>query len=33
MPDLDIALELAAEASKACRGKVEVRPFQTGLPA
>jgi hypothetical protein len=28
-PDLDKALELAAEGSKACRGKVEVRPFQT----
>jgi hypothetical protein len=27
--DLDVALRLAAEASKACRGKVEVRPFQT----
>jgi hypothetical protein len=26
-PDLDAALKLAAEASKACRGKVEVRPF------
>jgi hypothetical protein len=26
-PDLDVALNLAAEASKACRGKVEVRPF------
>jgi hypothetical protein len=26
-PDLDVALALAAEASKACRGKVEVRPF------
>lgn len=32
VPDLDVALRLAAEASKACRGKVEVRPFQTGLP-
>jgi hypothetical protein len=32
VPDLDIALKLAAEASKACRGKVEVRPFQTHLP-
>ena len=31
-PDLDVALKLAAEASKACRGKVEVRPFQTHLP-
>lgn len=27
--DLDVALALAAEGSKACRGKVEVRPFQT----
>lgn len=27
VPDLDVALELAAEASRACRGKVEVRPF------
>ena len=27
--DLDEALALAAEASKACRGTVEVRPFQT----
>jgi hypothetical protein len=26
-PDLDVALELAAEGSKACGGKVEVRPF------
>jgi hypothetical protein len=26
--DLDEALGLAVEASKACRGKVEVRPFQ-----
>jgi hypothetical protein len=26
-PDLDVALQLAGEASKACRGKVEVRPF------
>jgi hypothetical protein len=26
-PDLDVALALAAEGSKACRGKVEVRPF------
>ena len=31
-PDLDVALKLAAEASKACRGKVEVRPFATELP-
>lgn len=28
-PDLDVALRLAAEGSKACRGKVEVRPFHT----
>jgi hypothetical protein len=27
--DLDEALALAAEGSAACRGKVEVRPFQT----
>ena len=27
-PDLDAALKLAAEASAACQGKVEVRPFQ-----
>ncbi|UUZ58774.1 YciI family protein [Nocardioides sp. B-3] len=26
-PDIDVALSLAAEGSKACRGKVEVRPF------
>ncbi len=26
-PDLDVALELAAGASKACHRKVEVRPF------
>lgn len=26
-PDLDVALRLAADASKACGGKVEVRPF------
>ncbi len=26
-PDLDVALRLAAEGSKACRGEVEVRPF------
>ncbi len=26
-PDLDVALELAAEGSRACRAKVEVRPF------
>ena len=27
-PDLDVALKLAGEGSKACRGKVEVRPFE-----
>ena len=27
-PDLDVALRLAAEGSAACRGKVEVRPFE-----
>jgi hypothetical protein len=27
-PDLDAALALAVEASAACEGKVEVRPFQ-----
>ncbi len=27
--DLDVALTLAAEGSKACRGTVEVRPFRT----
>ncbi len=26
-PDLDVALELAAAGSRACRGRVEVRPF------
>ena len=26
-PDLDVALSLAGEGSKACRGTVEVRPF------
>jgi hypothetical protein len=29
-PDLDVALKLAAEGSKVCDGKVEVRPFQSG---
>lgn len=28
LPDLDAALSLAAEASQACQGPVEVRPFQ-----
>jgi hypothetical protein len=27
-PDLDAALKLAAEGSRACAGRVEVRPFQ-----
>ena len=27
-PDLDTALRLAAEGSEACRGTVEVRPFE-----
>ncbi len=27
-PDLDVAIRLAAEGSRACRGKVEVRPFE-----
>jgi hypothetical protein len=27
-PDLDVAIRLAAEGSAACRGKVEVRPFE-----
>ena len=27
-PYLEVALKLAAEGSKACRGKVEVRPFE-----
>jgi hypothetical protein len=31
--DLDVALALAAEGSKACRGPVEVRPFRTEEPA
>ncbi len=28
VPDLDAALAWAAEGSRACQGKVEVRPFQ-----
>jgi hypothetical protein len=28
-PDLDVALKIAAEASKVCNGKLEVRPFGT----
>ena len=28
LPDLDAALKLAVEASAACEGRVEVRPFQ-----
>ncbi|WP_238439482.1 YciI family protein [Microbacterium sp. JZ31] len=27
VPDLDAALKLAAEASRVCRGAIEVRPF------
>ena len=27
-PDLDAALKIAAEGSAACRGPVEVRPFE-----
>ena len=30
--DLDVALALAVEGSKACRGMVEVRPFRTEEP-
>lgn len=33
VPDRETAVRLAAEASKACRGKVEIRPFQTELPS
>jgi hypothetical protein len=29
-PDLDAALDWAAQGSRACQGKVEVRPFQEG---
>ena len=29
VPDLDAALDWARRGSKACRGKVEVRPFQS----
>jgi hypothetical protein len=29
-PDLDAAVRLAADASKACGNKVEVRPFEDG---
>ena len=32
LPDLDAALQWATEASKACAGKVEVRPFQREGP-
>lgn len=28
LPDMDAALEWATKASKACDGKVEIRPFQ-----
>lgn len=30
LPDLDAALAWASEGSRACAGKVEVRPFQAG---
>jgi hypothetical protein len=30
LPDLDAALKVATEASAACGGPVEVRPFQAG---
>lgn len=33
LPDLDAALKLAGEASKACAWPVEVRPFQAEPPA
>lgn len=33
LPDLDAALKLAEEASAACNGPVEVRPFQEEPPA
>lgn len=33
LPDLDAALKLAGEASKACANPVEVRPFQAEPPA
>ena len=32
LPDRDAALELAKEAAAACRGAVEVRPFQSEPP-
>ena len=31
-PDLDVALKLATEGSKACNRKVEVRPFLVSRP-
>ncbi len=33
VPDADTALRYAAEGSRACQGKVEVRPFQAEPPA
>jgi hypothetical protein len=33
LADLDAALQWATEASKACQGKVEIRPFQPEPPA
>jgi len=32
-PDLDVALKLAAEGSKVCNRKLEVRPFHQGPSA
>ncbi|TNM38284.1 hypothetical protein FHP29_13440 [Nocardioides albidus] len=33
VPDRDTAMEYAAAGSRACQGKVEVRPFQAEPPA
>ncbi len=33
MPDTATALQYATEGSRACQGKVEVRPFQAEPPA
>jgi hypothetical protein len=33
LDDMDVALKVAAEASKACDGAVELRPFQSEPPA
>jgi hypothetical protein len=32
VPDLDVALKLATEGSRACQRKVEVRPMHEGVP-